>query len=198
MDAPTAIDEPKLDITGLYAFKNPKNAENLVVILTTNAHQADAVVQEDLFSEDGKYAIYIDNNADLVADTSVNVYFQPGMKRYAVFVGNEPVLGADFGAEASRNGTSVFAGYSADPFFMDYEGYANFAENFCTKDGGVSGKGFRCASTGNPKNYFEKFNVGAIAIEVPIASLISETQTVSVATFKVWAKSFKLKSGRSH
>lgn len=188
-DAPEVIKNLNLDLLDLFLFRSPNDSDNAVLILTVNANEPGSVADKDLFDDTGKYVVYVDRDADLVADFELHFFLDLFNKNFAVYVGTTAYAGA-FGEVKEEGGVKVFAGARDDPAFMDFEGTTAFFASGCASDDGFSGTGVRCANTGSPENFYEAFNVGVLAIELPVTTLTGGA-SASEGTIKVWAKSFK-------
>lgn len=195
IDAPLVRDNPKLDITDVYVFRNPRDSSRIVVALNvfTPVGLPDS---ERLFAsiDEGEYAIFIDTNEDLAADHSIRITFSedlgaaqeftvrgvPGSGKLTGLVSNAQGTGA-----TGTDGTAIaFAGLRDDPFFFDFEGFTAFLAAPC-----VPTAGLRCPGTGAPVNFFNGLNVAAIVLEFPVHELTG-IDSVSAGKIGVWAETF--------
>ena len=170
-DAPLIREDPSADLADLYAFKDPNDAQNLVMIMTVNGFTAPSENTNFKFSPNVEYWFRIDTNQDGRPNYSIRVTMQSQPDGSQVFksefpggivvkgdvtspteapVPNEPVIAT------GRNGIRVFAGQRDDPFFFDVVGLGRVLAG----TGGFTGR-----------DGFAGYNVSAIAVEVPISSI---------------------------
>ena len=130
-------DDPRLDLTDLYAFQAPADTGKTVLIMDVDPFRTDS-----LFHPDAVYRINIDNDADAHADAAFRFVFsepddgkQAGRAYYAfgahagdaeppeeVLLAAIPV-GQGSATQTVNSGTArLFAGARSDPFFADIEG----------------------------------------------------------------------------
>jgi len=130
-------DDPRLDLTDLFAFQAPADPTRTVLILNANTFGI-----ADAFHPDAVYRINIDNDGDAETDVAFSVIFgapEDGLQRATVYmatgpdarrsdaVGSPIVTNAEvsFGPEPNvvTSGTrTFFAGSRSDPFFVDFAG----------------------------------------------------------------------------
>jgi hypothetical protein len=130
-------EDPRLDLTDLFAFQAPADPTRTVLILNANTFGIAAA-----FHPDAVYRINIDNNGDAETDLAFSVVFSEpelGRQRATVYratgqqareaeaVGKPIVSDAEvsFGAEPNivRFGPyTFFAGSRSDPFVVDFAG----------------------------------------------------------------------------
>ena len=143
-DSPTADGAPEGDITDLFAFLDPHDSSQLVLIMNVNPFAVPAEQAGYRFSPDFLYQFKIENDGvareDLVlqvvfrTDTkcssgqSVSV-FGPARPRITgarnVVVSDQPaVTGCTGGILASNAGMQVFTGLRDDPFVFDFGQFA--------------------------------------------------------------------------
>lgn len=195
IDAPLVRDNPKLDITDVYVFRNPLDSSRVVVALNvfTPVGLPDS---ERLFAsiDEGEYAIFIDTDDDLAADHTIRITFSkdagtaqeftvrgiPGSGKLKGLVSNATGSG-----QSGTDGNAIaFAGLRDDPFFFDFEGFTAFLAAPCVPEAGL-----RCPGTGAPVNFFHGLNVAAIVLEFPVNKL-SGIDSVSSGKIGVWAETF--------
>jgi hypothetical protein len=130
-------DDPRLDLTDLFAFKAPRDPRKTVLIADVCPFRDD-----QLFHPDAVYRINIDNDGDARADVAFSFIFSPpadgaqtGTAYYASgrqaqdpepagdVIGHSIPVGLTATAEPVQAGqTRMFAGVRSDPFFADAEG----------------------------------------------------------------------------
>ena len=150
-EAPTIYEDPTADIADLYAFTNPNNPGNLVLVLTVQPFATQANPQSYTFSKDVLYTFNIDTNEDAVADEKIDIRFSAPafgnqkmwvkLPRLAPLQGETTwVLSALHSApppviNKGPSNIQYFAGLRDDPFFFDsLAGFRFFAfgEKFST------------------------------------------------------------------
>jgi hypothetical protein len=157
-------DDPRLDLTDLFAFQSPGNPDKTVLIIDANPFMATG----SAFHPDAVYRINVDNDGDLQADAAFSfVFSEPGAGPQAatavygtgsqarqpeatgeVLIEAMPV-GFDADAQPIQAGpVRMFTGVRSDPFFADIEGALHGFK--WTGEDGFAGK-----------------NVLSIAMEVP-------------------------------
>jgi len=130
-------DDPRLDLTDLFAFQAPADPSRTVLILNTNTFGV-----ADAFHPDAVYRINVDNDGDAETDVAFSVVFdkpEDGRQRATVHMAKGPdartseavgtpiVTNAEvsFGPEANvvtSGAYTFFAGSRSDPFFVDFAG----------------------------------------------------------------------------
>jgi len=130
-------EDPRLDITDLFAFQAPAAPTRTVLILNVNTFGI-----APAFHPDAVYRINIDNDGDALTDLAFSVVFsepKEGRQRATVYmatgqeareaevVGKRIVSDAEvsFGAEPKivvSGPYTFFAGWRSDPFFVDFAG----------------------------------------------------------------------------
>ncbi len=193
LDAPSIGQDPAADITDIYAFRSPENADNLVAVLNVNPLSIPGATDRG-FASDVVYGIHVDNTGDLVADATVGVTFsaaQAGQPQAFTVTGlGAPIVGqttpsSGGPAAATPNvavagGIRAFAGPRDDPFFFDLAGFQQFlAGPF------VPANGLRSAGD-TPVDAFAGVNVSSIVVELPIVALTGQADSSS-GTIRVWA-----------
>ncbi len=174
-DVATAVDwHVNLNITDLYAFQKPGNAQKTILIMNVNPMPPRLA---DAFDPTAIYEFRIDTNGDAIADIAFRVTFsayangqQTATVRRAtgaqaasdgnsgeILIANAPV---SFGGEpkvAVAGEYALFVGSRSDPFFFDLMGFCN---NF--------------KFTGS--DYFLDKDVFGIVLEVPNTALGEQTK----------------------
>jgi hypothetical protein len=187
-DAP-AVSGKGSDITDVYAFQSPANANNMVFVVNVQGLIAPAATAAASFDEEVMIEINIDNSAtkdnmeDLVIQAAfdngkVKVYgpeapIQKGLTSTLLksmpveanisAYGSNPVIG-------ESNGIKIFAGPLDDPFFFDLNQFKAIVGGTAT-------------SFNNPgTDAFAGTNVLALVVEVPKSMLGS-------GSINIWATS---------
>lgn len=187
-------DSPKLglspsDITDVYAFQSPSNANNIVFALNVNGLLSPMATQTAEFDEDVMLEINIDNstNKDNIEDLVIQATFKDGMVQVY-----GPVAPAEKGATSmlmmedkmveakitpysasnpiigENNGIKVFAGPREDPFFFDLGQFKKVIGGMAT-------------SFNNPgTDTFKGTNVMSFVVELP-------KSMVGTGTINIWA-----------
>ena len=192
------------DITYLYAFQSPTNADDTVLVLNVNgvASPGEVAPGEDRpFADqiplvEGRapvtYNLHVDNNGDAVTDVNIAVSFDKarddGSQKMKVELRSskdaadkvKAKLKGDttpFGAAPvvnRDNGITAFAGRRDDPFFFDLPGFLN-----------ILGPGRSLIGCGTPAshpehNFFAGRNVSSIVLELPSQLLTGDSSNIGV------------------
>lgn len=177
------------DITDVYAFQSPSNANNMVLVCNTQGLLSPSATGSAKFPNDALFEFNIDNNNDnqedlviqcLVQNDKMRVYgpSAPASKGTSSMIlttamttdvnitayGAAPVIGSN------SQGIKAFAGPRDDPFFFDLAQFKAIL-------GGTAG-GFRSPGV----DAFAGTNVMSIVVEVPKSML-------GTSTINVWAES---------
>ncbi len=170
-DSPIARFDVRTDITDVYAFRSPADADNLVVSMNVTSFSHGAAPLP-LFSNDARYNIHVDNTGDYIADATVTFTFSGISPQEFTASG----LGADITGDVTASGAvpnvvtsgpiSLFCGPRDDPFFFDLDGFKKFVSGPY-----IPAAGLRDASMGAPADFFAGRNVGSIIVELPIVAL---------------------------
>lgn len=189
IDAP-AVTGTGSDITDLYAFQSPANANNMVFVVNVQGLLAPAATGSASFDEEVMIEINIDNSAtkDNMEDLVIQAAFDNG--KVKVYGPEAPVqkglmstlskstpieatvttYGAASPVVGEGNGIKVFAGPRDDPFFFDFSQYTEIIKGNAT-------------SFNNPgSDTFAGTNVLSLVIEVPKSMLGS-------GSVNIWATS---------
>lgn len=192
-DAPGVKSDLATDITDIYAFRSPENADNIVVVMDVNPHLPGSPPAR-AFSNDARYFFHVDKDGVLATDeATVTISFSGDPQKWKVegltttpLEGDVTPIGASTPVVSNQGGIKVFCGPRDDPFFFDFVGFSNFlAEPFVP----VSGNGLR-PSGQTPVDAFAGSNVSSIVIEFPITAVTGESGSNSGA-IKVWASTSK-------
>jgi hypothetical protein len=189
------------DITDVYAFRSPTNAQNTVLALNVNgvASAGEAAPGPDRTfaaavprverSAPVTYNFNVDNDADAVTDVGIAVGFgRPhagGSQRLHLTItgakGGEGKIrlngwSTPFGGSPVVNaghGVRVFAGRRDDPFFFDLPGFLDIL-------GPGSLVGCGAADSHPERNFFAHRNVSSIVVELPSRLLTGDSSSVGV------------------
>ena len=185
-DSPSTLIDRSTDITDIYAFRSPTDANNLVVMLNVNPYTGAA--PSPLFSTSARYLIHVDNNGDLNDDATVVFTFSgsPQMWR-AEGLGGAALTGQVTPAGSSpivydTGGIKIFCGPRDDPFFFDLDAFKHFVAGPYAL---TPGKGLRHANE-TPVDFFAGANVCAIVLELPITALTGAANA-NTGVIKAWA-----------
>ena len=177
-------DDPRLDLTDLFAFQAPADPTRTVLILNANTFGV-----ADAFHPDAVYRINIDNDRDAETDVAFSVVFdkpEDGRQRATVYmatgrdarrseaVGSPIITNAEvsFGPEpkiVTAGARTFFAGSRSDPFFVDFAG---ILAAFNWKDG----KNFTDLKDVDPfpwtgNDTLAVYNAFGIVLELPTSEL---------------------------
>ena len=177
-------EDPRLDLTDLFAFQAPADPTRTVLILNANTFGV-----ADAFHPDAVYRINIDNDRDAETDVAFSVVFdkpEDGRQRATVYmatgrdarrseaVGSPIVTNAEvsFGPEpkiVTAGARTFFAGSRSDPFFVDFAG---ILAAFNWKDG----KNFTDLKDVDPfpwtgNDTLAVYNAFGIVLELPTSEL---------------------------
>ncbi|MDB4766836.1 DUF4331 family protein [bacterium] len=173
LDAPSLSGNGQIDVNDLYAFQNPNNPLNSVLILTVNpgANDSGNGLSPTDFGNvaDGiSYQIEIDNNGDANPDITYQANFAGAGSSQTVSLTRNGVAqaagatGTTLTTMGATGNGRVSTGVFDDPFFFDLNGFNN---------------GFQF--TGD--DFFEGLDVSAIVLEVPNTELNGASSNISVA-----------------
>ena len=205
-EAPLISEDPSADGTDLYAFRSKDRPNHLTVIGNwIPAEDTAAGPNYYRFSEQARYYLRLDLNGDAQADLSYQFAFKnPAMRedsflwdtaqtfQVTKYVGNKPGVVLRGGLATPPNnvgprttpmyrklvedkiydlsdGTRVFAGQREDAFFGDIG--AIFDLLAIRKGTGDMGGG---------KDFFAKYGVHTVAVQIPIASLKAKNSIAGV------------------
>lgn len=186
-DGPAAEGNPALDITDVYAFRSPANADNLVVGFGVNGLTTPDKNASATFNPDATYTLHVDNNGDLADDATVNVDFDNSTpQKFSITgLGANPITGEVTPAGSTpkitdAGGIKAFAGLRDDPFFFDLVAFKKFVAGPY-----VPAAGLRAAADGAPADTFAGTNVSYVIIELPITATTGAA-TSNTGTIKAW------------
>ena len=188
IDAP-AVTGTGSDITDVYAFQSPDNADNIVFVVNVQGLLAPSATAAASFDEEVMIEINIDNSAtkDNMEDLVIQAAFDNGkVKVYgpeapaqkgliSTLLKSAPVEAniSAYGANplmGENNGVKVFAGPRDDPFFFDLNQFKAII--------GGTASGFNNPGT----DAFAGTNVLALVVEVPKSML-------GAGPINIWATS---------
>ncbi len=191
-DAP-AVSGQSTDITDLYAYQSPANANNYVFVVNTQGLLAPSATAAAKFDTKTLIQINIDNTGDNVEDLVIQAIYDgtnikfygpvapsmTGLKSKIEGPVTAQVAVTAYGAApvvaTASNGMQVFAGARDDPFFFDLNQFHKILAGTAT--------GFN-----NPgSDTFAGTNVMSIVIELP-KSLLG---TATGGKFNIWAQTKK-------
>jgi len=177
-------EDPRLDLTDLFAFQAPADPTRTVLILNANTFGV-----ADAFHPDAVYRINVDNDGDAETDVAFSVVFdkpEDGRQRATVYmatgrdarrseaVGSPIITNAEvsFGPEpkiVTAGARTFFAGSRSDPFFVDFAG---ILAAFNWKDG----KNFTDLKDVDPfpwtgNDTLAVYNAFGIVLELPTSEL---------------------------
>lgn len=174
--------DPRIDITDIYAFQKPGNAEKSILILNVNPL---APTLANSFEPKAVYELKIDTNGDAIADIAFRISFSnfengrqnATVKRAVETAARETndgeviISGApcSFGKEAhitTSGDYRFFAGIRSDPFFFDLAAF-------------LAGLKFHNPGT----DFFIDKNVFSIVLEVPNKAALGNNPAIGV-----WAR----------
>ena len=195
LDGPRLMAFPQglgnLDINDVYAFQAP-NKSNTVLILTLSP--AAGVLGPPAFSSMGAYEIKVDNTGDAVEDLTIRFVFSaPNASgrqafEYSVINQGNSTLTTGTGVTGKDNVThlgKVRADLFDDPFFFDLNAFNRFKARALAGDPNAASEFLNRGVKNIPQNFFGGFNVLAIVLEVPSASLQSSRKATNIG---VWAR----------
>ena len=170
-EAPLVRLDPTSDINDIYAFVNPNDADETILVMTVfpdapaGAQFSDAVQYNFFLTQDGSDSVTISCN--FVDEGEEILCAGP----------NELFARGDVGATVVGDGMRVYSGLRDDPFFFDGPAFGRTRDTLMPSftDPGV--------------NSFGSFNTLAIVIGVQSSRLMGESAS---SIFKVWANSDRL------
>ena len=192
-DTPEVELNPASDMTDVYVFPG-SSPDRTVLVLNSWAFITPAATHGIYFDPNLLYQLKIDNNADGVEDQVIQVTFDgagagqtvsvrgpvtppvAGAMGNTIAAGAPAVSGAINTVLGSAGGMQVFAGWRDDPFFIDLEQFFRIIPDRKPVTGALAqlpdtptAGAFRTPGV----DYVAGFNVLAIVIELPTASLVA-------------------------
>ena len=164
--------DTRVDLTDVYAFQSPSNANNTVLVMGVNP--LEGVLNDGTFRPGAQYEFKVDSNGDGNEDLTYRVTFSTPnaslqqkltLQRLPAVKGTSTMVTGWTGTNiAIPGGGWISAGPHDDPFFFDLNGF--LALDFC-----------------NPgTNFFTGLNISAIVLEVPSSWLGSSNVGISART----------------
>lgn len=185
VESPAAIADRPADIADVFFFAAPDNANRLVGIITYGGGSAVSDQNDAGFycDRDVLYSFFVDRDDDsdpmtVAPDVRMNIRMAPQADGSCdVRLEGVPGAGASFeGSVAgtsrsfqSSNGLNAFVGSTDDPFFFDFQG---FADTLATGT----------LAFDNTRDAFANRNLSAIAFQIDTLAL-----SPSGSVFKAWA-----------
>jgi hypothetical protein len=207
-DAPTVDGIPQGDVTDLFAFLDPNNPDDVVLIMNVNPFSVPAELPGYAFSNDLLYQFKIDNTGDAVEDLVIEVIFTTTSAGQMVKVfgptkpqvtgaravppqGQPSVLGAVNTVLSGNGGMTVFAGTRDDPFVTDVgqlfrilTGAQDVFRDYPNAPllGHLRGRALLPTPVGGNSGVdgFGGFNVSSIQVELPASMIKGATSEVNI------------------
>jgi len=192
IDSPTLAQDHGSDLNDTYAFRDPKNSSDVVLIMTTNPFiiSSEAIGQA-IFDPNLRYRFEIENTGDARPDRFISVRYSRGVGRTKsqratiTLPGGRsftaPTTPSAQGDTPARNrvttdrrsGVSFFAGSVDDPFFLDNTAANRFVLSSVANPGSPNRQVFadRAGADRVGRDTYAGFNTLATTIRVP-ASLL--------------------------
>lgn len=206
-DSPTADGAPEGDITDFFAFLDPNDATQLVLVMDVNPFAVPAETSSYRFSTNFLYQFKISNDGVAREDFVVQAIFtndttcksgqtisvfgptRPAVKgaRNVVVHGHPAITGCTNTMLTSNSGLNVFAGLRDDPFVFDIGQFFRittgtqdvFRDLPSTPLGHLRGRSLHSDGTSGVDG-FGGFNVTAIAVEFPKSWVQGKTSKLQV------------------
>jgi hypothetical protein len=213
-DSPTADANSEGDITDMFAFLDPNDSTQLVLIMDVNPFAVPAETPSYHFSTQFLYQFKIANDSDIHADRVIQAIFEDvptttcasgqtikvfGPARPAGFLGQDrllygpPTAQGCTGVTIQQGGLKVFTGLRDDPFVTDVGQLNRILDN--SQDlfrafpgfalGPLRGRTVRSDDTSGVDG-FGGFNVTSIAIELPKNGVRGSGILVASGLVGVW------------
>lgn len=203
-DAPLASNDAAADIADIFAFLDPNDPNQVVLILTIRGFiPAGENANFGQFDPRILSAIELETTGDAVADIAIGVTFSPQTARTApqtatvlavrlpsfapIFTFTAPTTISSTGATAppqtvttnAATGIQVFAGMTDDPFFFDIPGFGRFVNS-------VLAGATDPSQLTRGRDSFAGYNVMAIALRIPRTLLTTGNRLgVGARTFRI-------------
>jgi len=187
IDSPAIAQDRGADIADLYAFLDPNDNSQVVLIMST---QGFIIPGEHfgmaIFDHNIRYRFEIENTGDAIPDTFVDVYYSPGLGRQTpqtativlpggqTFSAQTTIATQEYEApefvvtEDEATGVRFFGGIADDPFFLDDTG-ANRLVASATANPGHPALGVLSERGG--RDTYASFNTLITAVSIPAAML---------------------------
>ncbi|AIE85381.1 DUF4331 family protein [Fimbriimonas ginsengisoli] len=194
-DTPDIAANPGTDITDVYMFPSPTNADNIVLVMNVHPLIGSGEGTTVGFDPNVLYQFKIDNNGDGVEDKVIQAKFTGAGAAQTVSIsgpvrpsmtGKDSVQETPLAVHGTLNapfspksGMTVFAGGREDPFFFDLEQFLNIFPDRATPLTGTpvadpnTPKQSSWRAPGVAKDFLStgKYNVLSIVVELPKRSL---------------------------
>ncbi len=173
LEAPAAAADGRTDITDLYAFQSPTNADNTVIVFAVNPLAG--INGGTTFKKGAKYEVFVGD--EVGKGTKLRWKFgnvrANGAQRMKMWIDGKKVKTGLTGRDLSVKGDiTVNAGLFDDPFFFDLAAF-----NDQVKAAG----GDRTFCDGAESDFLAGTNVNAIVVEMP-------SSTFDGTNIAVWAR----------
>ena len=178
----------RADITDIYAFQSPANANKSVLVLNVNGLSAAGTpaffgrsIPAVSTNKRIGYYIYVDNTGDDVADVTYALRFgksHNGVQNFELKRNGRVLIPFGYGRTTkfgaapravTGGGVKAFAGMRDDPFFFDLPGFLNITAPLDADPSNDSMSFIGC--TGTRPDFFAGKNVSSIVLELPDAQL---------------------------
>ena len=200
-DSPSVDQDPAADINDVYMFRDPANAANLVLVLSTFPLEDPRFSPSYEYDPDVVFQICFDTKGKGVFSPASCVTAQyspvvngPGSQQtMTVTLPNGAVVSGNVTLPTvqpmpsprvinTANGVTAFAGQSDDPFFFDLIGFNRVVAkiNATSVNGGP---GVADPSLFTHVDAFARFNVQALVIEAPITDFVGSATKFGISAF---------------
>ncbi len=193
-DTPAIAANPGTDITDVYAFPSPENANNIVLIMNVHPLIGPGAGGSVSFDPNVLYQFKLDTNGDYVEDKVIQVKFS-GTGSGQTFKVSGPIKPSMTGARSvfetpvagtgtlnttfTSGGMKVFCGPREDSFFFDLEQFFTIFPDRATPINGVAvsdpnvPKSTTWRAAGSAVDFLSNggYNVLSIVVEIPRAKL---------------------------
>ncbi len=194
-DTPDNAANPGQDISDVYVFPSPTNANNVVLVMNVSPLITPSQVATRRFDPSILYQFKIDNTGDKVEDLVIQARFDGSAANQTCHISGpmKPTLtgvsSAQLPADAIAgtfnvpftlsNGAAVFCGTREDPFFFDLEQFFTILPDRATPVNGVAvtdpntPKATTWRAPGKAVDFLSngKYSVLSIVVELPKAML---------------------------
>ena len=193
-DTPSIAAAPGTDITDVFLFPSPTNANNVVLVMNVHPLITSANVSSTSFDPNVLYQFKIDTSGDFVEDYVVQAQFSGTGPNQAVSIATGTpittgtvtqaitplsVSGTINNTFAPASGIQAFAGVREDPFFFDLNRFFTIFPDRATPLSGtpVSNPNTPQAASWNPPGTASdflsvgKYNLLSIVVELPKSQL---------------------------
>jgi len=195
-DTPNIAANPGQDITDVFMFPSPTNANNVVLVMNVHPLIGPGEGTATFFDPNVLYQFKIDNTGDAVEDLVIQAKFTGTGATQKVAIsgpirpsttGNANKIEHAFSTTGVYNttfsptpGMTVFAGPREDPFFFDLDQFFTIFPDRATPITGTAvanpnqpqATSFRPVATAQDFLSVHQFNVLSIVVELPRASLL--------------------------